>query len=251
MTSRLDAALRGLGDELLLLRAQDGGLLLADRVAQGVRLGAREAAQGDGRGHDVLLVDEDPVGLLQVRLEQRMEVGRPAPGRACAGCRPGCCPSGPGGRARPWPRGRRPTSGAAPGCSGACPRTRAGTRPSSRPRPAARTSCRRRAGSCRGRSSIARFVVDQVDRLAQDRQVGQAEEVELEQAERLDAVHLVLGHQRVGVGRVLERHELRQRLAADDDARGVRGGVARDALELAGEVDAASRPAVSSSMHAP
>ena len=33
------------------------------------------------------------------------------------------------------------------------------------------------------------------------------------------AVHLVLGHQPVRVGRLLERHELGQRLAADDDAR--------------------------------
>ena len=71
----LDAPLRRLGDELLLLRAQHRGLLLADRVAQGVRLGAREPAQGDRGGHDVLLVHEDPVGLLQVRLEQRVEVG--------------------------------------------------------------------------------------------------------------------------------------------------------------------------------
>ena len=38
---------------------------------------------------------------------------------------------------------------------------------------------------------------DVVDGLAEDRQVRQAQEVELEQAERLDGVHLVLGHQRV------------------------------------------------------
>ena len=138
-------------DELLLHRPQDGRLLLADRVAQRVRLGTREAAQGDGRGHDVLLVDEDPVRPVQEGLQQRVEVARPAPGRACAGCRPGCCPSGPGGRAPPWPRGRRPMWAAARGCSGACPRTRAGTRRSSRPTPAARTSWRRRAGCCRGR----------------------------------------------------------------------------------------------------
>ena len=63
------------------------------------------------------------------------------------------------------------------------------------------------------------------------------EEVELEQAQRLDAVHLVLGHQRVRVGRLLERHQLGQRLAADDHAGGVGRGVAGDALELLGEVD--------------
>ena len=71
---RADAALGRLGDELLLHRAQDARLLLADRVAERVRLRAGEAAEGDRRGHDVLLVDEDPVGPLQVRLEQRVEV---------------------------------------------------------------------------------------------------------------------------------------------------------------------------------
>ena len=117
--------------------------------------------------------------------------------------------------------------------------TRAGRRRSSRPRPAARTSSRRRAGSARGRSRSPRCGLDEVDRLAQDRQVREAQEVELEQAQRLDAVHLVLGHQRVGVGRLLERHQLGQRLAADDHAGGVGRGVAGDALELLGELDAA------------
>ncbi len=70
-----DAALGGLRDELLLLGAQDRRLLLADGVAERVRLGAGEPAEGDRGGHDVLLVDEDPVGLLEVRLEQRVEVG--------------------------------------------------------------------------------------------------------------------------------------------------------------------------------
>ena len=85
--------------------------------------------------------------------------------------------------------------------------------------------------------SIAAVRPDEVDRLAQDGQVRQAQEVELEQPERLDRVHLVLGHQPVRVGRLLERHELGQRLAADDDPGGVGRGVAGDALEVAGEVD--------------
>ena len=62
-------------DELLLLGAEDGRLLLADRVAERVGLGAGEAAERDRGGHDVLLVDEDPVRLVEVRLEQRVEVG--------------------------------------------------------------------------------------------------------------------------------------------------------------------------------
>ena len=49
-------------------------------------------------------------------------------------------------------------------------------------------------------------------------------------------MHLVLGHERVGVRRLLERHELGERLVADDDPGGVGRRVAGDALELAGEV---------------
>ena len=82
-----------------------------------------------------------------------------------------------------------------------------------------------------------RCSVDEVDGLAQDGQVGEAQEVELEQAQGLHAVHLVLGHERVRVGGPLERHELGQRVAADDHAGGMRRGVARHALELAGDVD--------------
>ena len=84
---------------------------------------------------------------------------------------------------------------------------------------------------------LAAVRADQVDCLAQDRQVRQPEEVELQQPQRLDRVHLVLGHQRVGVRRLLERHELRQRLAADDHPGRMRRRVAGDALELLGEVD--------------
>ncbi len=82
--------------------------------------------------------------------------------------------------------------------------------------------------------------LDEVDRLAEDRQVRKAEEVELEEAEGLDPVHLVLGHEPVRVGRPLERHELGQRLAADDHPGGMGGGVAGDPLELLGEVDEAA-----------
>ena len=50
-------------------------LLLPYGVAKGVRFRPREAAERGGGGHDVLLVDEDPVGSLQERLKERMQVG--------------------------------------------------------------------------------------------------------------------------------------------------------------------------------
>ncbi len=232
----LDAALRRLGDELLLLRAQHRGLLLADRVAQGVRLGSREPAQGDRGGHDVLLVHEDPERLLQVRLEQRVEVGHrllavlaPDVGRDVVH------------RTRAVERDhrgevehrRRAQLADVAAHARRLELEHAG-------RLARGEQLERQRIVERDRVEVhgdVAVVADQVDGLAQDREVGQAEEVELEQAQGLDPVHLVLGHQRVGVRGPLERHQLGQRLAADHDAGGVRGGVAGDALELAREPD--------------
>ena len=228
---RLDTPLRGLGDELLLLRPEHRRLLLADRVAEGVGLGTGEAAEGDGGGHDVLLVDEDPVGLLQVRLEQRMEIGDwflavlPADVGRDVVHRPGAEERDHRCQVVYRARLRLPDVAAHP--------RRLELEDS------ARLARREQVERLR---VVERNVVeveldpallpDQVDGVAQDRQVGEAEEVELEESERLDAVHLVLGHQRVGVGRPLERHQLGQRLAGDDDARGVRGRIPGDALEL-------------------
>ena len=111
---RRDALLLGAGLELGLVLAQDRFLLLADRVAQVVRLGTGVVGHGDGRGHDVFLVDEDPVRVAQRRLQRGVQVGAPPPRRACGGCRTGCWPSAPGGRGRPWPPGRAPRWASAP-----------------------------------------------------------------------------------------------------------------------------------------
>ena len=76
----------------------------------------------------------------------------------------------------------------------------------------------------------------EIDGLAQDGQVREAQEVELEQAQRLDGMHLVLAHQPVRVRRLLERHELRQRLSADDDAGRMGRRVAGDPFKVPREV---------------
>ena len=83
-----------------------------------------------------------------------------------------------------------------------------------------------------------------VDGVLEDREVREAQEVELQEAQGLDGMHLVLGHQGVRVRRLLEGHELGQGLAADDHAGGMGGGVAGHALELPGEVDDALDPRV-------
>ncbi len=90
-------------------------------------------------------------------------------------------------------RGERPHQRRASG------RPRAGTRRSSRPGAA----WRRSASSSRAMSSMSGRLagrgLDQVEGPLDDREVAQPEEVHLEQAELLDAVHLVLGDD----GRVL------------------------------------------------
>ena len=65
-----------------------------------------------------------------------------------------------------------------------------------------------------------------------------------EEAERLAGVHLELGHGRAAVRGPLERHDLGQRLAADDDPGGVGRGVPRDPLELLGDGDQLVDPIV-------
>jgi hypothetical protein len=84
---------------------------------------------------------------------------------------------------------------------------------------------------------------DQVERLLDHRQVAQAQEVHLEQAQVGDAVHLVLGDDggvgdvAVRAGLALDGQVLGERLAGDDHGGGVDAVLAAQALEAAGHVD--------------
>jgi len=70
---------------------------------------------------------------------------------------------------------------------------------------------------------LSRRLLDEIERGLDDREVPQPEEVHLQQAERLDAVHLVLRHIgavggiRARLGLSLDRQVLRQGLMGDDD----------------------------------
>ena len=68
---------------------------------------------------------------------------------------------------------------------------------------------------------------------------GQPEEVELDEADLLDVLHVELGHRHVGARVAVERDELVERAVADHDAGGVGRGVARQALELLRDADQA------------
>jgi len=61
-------------DEAGALLVHDLLLLLPHRAAEQVGLAQRVARQGGGDLHDLLLVDDDPVGLLQDRLQERVLV---------------------------------------------------------------------------------------------------------------------------------------------------------------------------------
>ena len=84
--------------------------------------------------------------------------------------------------------------------------------------------------------------LDQVEGPLDDREVAQAEEVHLEQAELLDPVHLVLGDDGgvlgvVAVRLALDGQVLGERLLGDDHGGGVDAVLAAQALEALGHVD--------------
>ena len=90
---------------------------------------------------------------------------------------------------------------------------------------------------------LALGLLDQVEGSLDDRQVAQAEEVHLEQAELLDAVHLVLGDDgRLGgvlaaLGLALDGQVLGERVVGDHHGGGVDAVLAAQALEAPGDVD--------------
>ena len=79
----------------------------------------------------------------------------------------------------------------------------------------------------------------QLDRAIEHGQRGEAEKVEFDEPGRLDPFHVELGdrHQRFRIA--IERHQFAQRPVADDDAGGVRRGVAVQAFELLRDIERA------------
>ena len=78
---------------------------------------------------------------------------------------------------------------------------------------------------------------DELVRLLDHVEVAQAQEVHLQEAERLDVPHPELGHDLLVGALLLQRHVLGQRPVADHDAGGVDRVVADEALERLREVD--------------
>ena len=99
--------------------------------------------------------------------------------------------------------------------------------------------------SMSGRAPVERF--DELERDLHDVEVAQTEEVHLQEAELLHAVHLVLRDdgrfldRRARLGLALHGQVLGERLARDHDGRGVDAVLAAQPFEPARDVDDASR----------
>ena len=84
---------------------------------------------------------------------------------------------------------------------------------------------------------LAAVRADLLQAVVEHREVAQAEEVHLEQAERLARAHVQLGDDGAVLLAPLDRDDVEQRLGAQDHAGGVHAPLALEALEPAGGVD--------------
>ena len=239
------AVARGAGDEALALGQHHLGDLLPHRLPHHVGLAERVAGEGAGDFQHLVLVGDDAVGLVEHAGEVGMRVvglGASVLDLDVAGDvlhRAGAVEGDHGGEfadvaglqllhpaAHPAAFHLEHAEGAA-----------LGEQP-------------RRLLVAVGNRLEVEAALDQFGGLAEDREVGEAEEVELEQADAGHVVHVELRRrQRLGLvaavrGSALQRHEVGQRLARDHDAGGVRAGVARDPLEAARGVDQLARVGV-------
>ena len=232
-----DAVLLRALDEALLLGLHDVLDLLAHGLAQDIGVGQGEPGQLDGDAHDLLLVDDDPPRLLEDGLELGELVGRPLGvvlavdefvGHAALE-RPGPVEGVQGDEV---PEDLGPESPQevlhpraleledAVGVAGLEQLER----------------LRVVQGDVVNVQPLPRVLLDEVEGVVDDRQVAQAQQVHLEQADIFDIAHLELGRD-LPLDRLVEGDEFHQRFRGDDDARGVDRGMADLALELLGDGD--------------
>ena len=79
-------------------------------------------------------------------------------------------------------------------------------------------------------------LLDQSERVVDDGQRGESEEVHLQERQLLEAVHVVLRDDFIPAG-AIQRHDLPERHRRNDDAGGVDGGVAAHALDAASHLE--------------
>ena len=206
---------RGALEELVLERVHERADLLADRLAKVVGLGDREAGELARDPHVLLLVDADPVGVVQDPLEPRVDVGDtllagfPLPVAGDVAHRPRPVEGDESDQVLELGRLDLPQRLAHPrrleledACGVAL-----------REHGVRLLVVERDRGDVEPREQRA-GLVDHVE-------VAQAEEVHLEEAERLDVLHRELGHDFLVGALLLQGDDVDQRLGSDHDPGGV------------------------------
>ncbi len=231
----LDAPSLGPLEELGALLGHELRDLLAHRLPEVVGLAHREAGHVGGDLEHLLLVDHDPVGLLEVLLHDGVVVRRlhaPVPSRGEVGNHL----HGPG----PVERDHRDHVLEALGpelAKGVAHPRRLELEHPERPRVrqelvglgvVERESL--------GVEADSPAFLDESDRVGDDGERPEAQEVHLEKAELLDGAHGVLGDDLLALGVPVERDVLHQRLVGDHDSGGVLAGVAGQTLEPLGRL---------------
>ncbi len=240
---RRDAALRGTLDENGALLGHFLRLFFAHRPPQQVGTAQRIASQYLGYLHHLLLVDDDPVGARQNRLERRVQV---VDGRCRIGVFPGneVVDHARLERTRTKQRNERhqivevirfQTLYQVAHAAGFQLEDRAGA-----PRAQqleSRTIIERQRTNLERRGPFRTRRVYGLDRPVDDGQCAQPEEIELHQANSLEPVLIELGHCRGFALHAVQRREIDDARRRDHHAAGVLAGIAHEAFQLSREVD--------------
>ena len=207
--------------------------LLPDRLAEIVRLGRREAGQLLGDLHVLLLVDADAVRRLGDRPQPLVRERHLLLPRLALARRRGCSPSGPGRNSATSAIRSSNSVGFTCRSASRIPDDSNWNTPVDSPRAEHLVGLRVVERHARRSPTLA----DERDRLVDHVEVAQAEEVHLQQAERLDVLHRELRHDLLVAALLLQRHVLDERPVADDDAGGVDRVLPDEPLERLREVD--------------
>ena len=231
----LDAAPLGPFQELGALLGHERGDLLAHRLPQVVGLAHREPGHVGGDLEHLLLVDHDPVGLLQVLLHDRVLVRR---------LHPPVAPRDEVGDHlhRAGPVQRHHGDDVLQPLGPELPEGVAHARRLELEHPE-----RSRVGEeLVGLGVVERdplridperpALLDEAHRVGDHGERPETEEVHLEEPELLDGPHRVLGDDLLALGVPVERDVLHERLVGDHHARGVLAGVAGQTLEPLGDL---------------
>ena len=240
------AALYRTGHELTLLLGHERGDLLAHGFAEHVGLAPREPGNLAGNLEHLILVDDDPVGLLQQGLQVGMEIGNLF-GAVLRGHEIG------NALHRPWPieshNGDQVRNLVGPQLLETPPHA-AGLQLEHGRRLPLGQHVVGPLGPLVGVVHRQRFEIKLLTPVlahephgpVEDGEVGKAEEVHLQQTDLFDDPERPLGNAAqasflVVFRRPLQRHVLDQGVGGDDDGRGVGGGVARRAFQRLGQLD--------------